>query len=75
MKLQTGTRKFWIALVALIFTAVLSGLAIIKVPDQAVALIAAIGGNVTAVCTPFMVSNYGENKVKTNGKLPNPITD
>jgi len=62
--IQSGTRKFWLTGLGLLFTAVLSGIAIHLIPDQAVALIAAIGGNVTAVLTPFMVSNYGENKVK-----------
>lgn len=62
--IQTGTRKFWITGLALVFTATLTGLAIWQIPEQAVALIAAIGGNITAVVTPFMVSNYGENKAK-----------
>ena len=65
--IKEGTRKFWITMLSLICTASLSGLAIYNIPDQAVALIAAIGGNVTAVVTPFMFSNYGENKVKANG--------
>lgn len=70
MKLQPGTRKFWITVLSLSITGILSGIVIYQIPDQAVPLIAAIGGNVTAVVTPFMFSNYGENKVKSNGKLP-----
>jgi len=64
MTVQTGTRKFYITGLALIFTAGLSALVVVQIPEQAVALIAAIGGNLTAVVTPFMVSNYGENKTK-----------
>lgn len=63
--IQPGTRKFYITGLALVFTAGLSALVILQIPEQAVALIAAIGGNLTAVVTPFMVSNFGENKNKS----------
>lgn len=67
-----GNRKFYIALVSLVFTAALSALVVWAIPDQAVPLIGVIGANVTAVNTPFMLSNYGENKVKSqNGNLRN----
>jgi len=63
-------RKFYITALSLIFSAVLSGIVIWQIPADAVTLIAAIGANVTAVNTPFMLSNYGENKVKAqNGKV------
>ena len=72
MKMLEGNRKFYIVLVSLVFTAGLSAFVIWQIPDQATPLIAAIGANVTAVNTPFMLSNYGENKVKArNGDFRN----
>lgn len=64
-----GNRKFYVVITSLIINALLSALVIWAIPDDAVILIAAIGANLTAINTPFMVSNYGENKVKAqNGK-------
>jgi hypothetical protein len=71
MKLD-GNRKFYVVILSLIFNALLSAMVIWFLPDHAVPLIGVIGANLTAVNTPFMVSNYGENKVKAqNGDSRN----
>jgi len=64
-----GNRKFYVVITSLIINAVLSALIIFGIPEHAVTLITALGANLTAINTPFMISNYGENKVKAqNGK-------
>lgn len=71
----TGNRKFIVGMTGIICTSLLSGMVLYMGINDPVALIAAIGGNVTAVSTPFMFSNYGENKVKAAAGMNLPVPE
>jgi hypothetical protein len=63
-----GNRKFFISMVALFLSSMLSAVAIVYVPEQAVALIVAVGGNLTAITVPFVVGNVQNKRAeKING--------
>lgn len=60
-----GKRKFIIVLFSLSGALILSTITILNSPDQAVGIIGAIGGTITAITIPFMAGNYGEHKSQT----------
>lgn len=65
----TGIRKFIIVLSELLIFLVLAILVIINEIESPTAVIASIGGALTAIAVPFVTGNIAENKAEKRAQV------